>query len=55
MLRDSAEGFVREKGPVSHLRKLRDADDKTGFDPALWKEFAEMGFTSILMLSLIHI
>ena len=49
MLRDSAEGFVREKAPVTHLRKLRDADDRTGYDPALWKEFAEMGFTSILM------
>ncbi|EMD82754.1 acyl-CoA dehydrogenase family protein [Pacificimonas flava] len=49
MLRDSAEGFVREKAPVAHMRKLRDADDGTGYDPALWREFAEMGFTSILM------
>ncbi|MBZ6378207.1 acyl-CoA dehydrogenase [Pacificimonas flava] len=49
MLRDSAEGFVREKAPVAHMRKLRDGDDKTGYDPALWKDFAEMGFSSILM------
>ena len=49
MLRDSARGFVREKAPVQHLRKLRDTDDPTGYDPALWREFAEMGFTSILM------
>jgi alkylation response protein AidB-like acyl-CoA dehydrogenase len=49
MLRDSARGFVREKGSTAHLRKLRDANDETGFDPGLWKEFAEMGFSSILM------
>ena len=31
------------------MRALRDADDATGFDPALWKRFAEMGFTGILV------
>jgi|TARA_R100000501_G_scaffold1851_1_gene4896 alkylation response protein AidB-like acyl-CoA dehydrogenase len=49
MLRDSASGFMAEKAPVAHLRKLRDSDDSIGHDPALWKEFAEMGFTSILI------
>ncbi|MGB3722215.1 MAG: acyl-CoA dehydrogenase family protein [Pacificimonas sp.] len=49
MLRDSAKGFIAEKAPVTHLRKLRDSDDNAGFDPALWREFGEMGFTSILM------
>ncbi len=49
MLRDSARGFVAEKAPIAHLRKLRDSDDSRGFDPALWREFGEMGFTSILM------
>ncbi|WP_294195519.1 acyl-CoA dehydrogenase family protein [uncultured Sphingomonas sp.] len=49
MLRDTARDFVGEHAPVAHLRRLRDADDATGFDRALWKQFAEMGFTGILI------
>lgn len=49
MLRDTARDFVAEHAPVSHLRALRDADDPTGFSRDLWKQFAEMGFTGILI------
>ena len=49
MLRDTARAFVSEQMPVAHMRRLRDANDATGFDPALWKQFAEMGFTGILI------
>ena len=49
MLRDTARAFVSEQMPVAHMRRLRDTDDATGFDPALWKQFAEMGFTGILI------
>ncbi len=49
MLRDTARDFVGENAPVSHLRRLRDSDDATGFDRGLWKQFAEMGFTGILI------
>jgi alkylation response protein AidB-like acyl-CoA dehydrogenase len=49
MLRDSARQFVAETAPVSHMRALRDANDATGFARDLWKQFAEMGFTSILI------
>ena len=49
MLADTAKDFVAEHAPVSHLRKLRDDHDETGFSPALWKQFAEMGFTGILI------
>ena len=49
MLRDTAQQFVAETAPVSHMRALRDADDATGFSRDLWKQFAEMGFTSILI------
>lgn len=49
MLRDTAREFVAEHAPVSHLRSLRDADDPTGFSRDLWKQFAEMGFTGILV------
>jgi len=49
MLRDTARDFVAEHAPVSHLRALRDADDATGFSRDLWKQFAKMGFTGILI------
>jgi alkylation response protein AidB-like acyl-CoA dehydrogenase len=49
MLRDSARGLISDKAPVSHLRQLRDAKDATGFSRDLWKAFAEMGFTGLLV------
>jgi len=49
LLRDSARGFLAKNAPVSHLRKLRDQRDETGFSRALWKQFAEMGFAGILV------
>ena len=49
MLRDSARGLISDKAPVSHLRQLRDSKDATGFSRDLWKEFAEMGFSGLLV------
>ncbi|MBR1266798.1 acyl-CoA dehydrogenase family protein [Bradyrhizobium sp. AUGA SZCCT0222] len=49
MLRDSARGLISDKAPVSHLRALRDAKDATGFSRELWKAFAEMGFSGLLV------
>jgi alkylation response protein AidB-like acyl-CoA dehydrogenase len=49
MLKDSARPFLAEAAPVKHLRSLRDANDATGFSRDLWKQFAEMGFTGILV------
>lgn len=49
MLRGSALAFLRESSPISMLRQLRDTRDKTGFSPALWKEFAELGFAGVLI------
>src|SRR6266849_212376 len=49
MLRDSARGLISDKAPVSHLRQLRDARDATGFSRELWKAFAEMGFSGLLV------
>jgi alkylation response protein AidB-like acyl-CoA dehydrogenase len=49
MLRDSARGFVNEKAPIAHLRKMRDDRDATGFSRDLWKGFAEMGFAGLLV------
>src|SRR5260370_14787199 len=49
MLRDSARGLISDKAPVSHVRQLRDAKDATGFSRELWKMFAEMGFSGLLV------
>jgi alkylation response protein AidB-like acyl-CoA dehydrogenase len=49
MLRDSARSFMASEAPVAHLRKYRDMDCKDGFSHDLWKQFAEMGFTGILI------
>jgi alkylation response protein AidB-like acyl-CoA dehydrogenase len=49
MLRDSARGLISDKAPVSHLRQLRDAKDPDGFSRELWKTFAEMGFSGLLV------
>jgi alkylation response protein AidB-like acyl-CoA dehydrogenase len=49
MLRDSARGLISDKAPVAHLRALRDAKDATGFSRELWKAFAEMGFSGLLV------
>ncbi|MGZ8997911.1 MAG: acyl-CoA dehydrogenase family protein, partial [Allosphingosinicella sp.] len=50
MLRDTARGFIAEEGAIAkELRHWRDRDCKDGFGHALWKQFAEMGFTGILI------
>src|SRR5258708_7457891 len=49
LLRDSARSLITDKAPVSHFRALRDKQDKDGFSRDLWKTFAEMGFTGLLV------
>src|SRR5437764_4478168 len=49
MLRDSARGLIGDKAPVSHLRQLRDSKDATGFSRDLWRSFAEIGFSGLLV------
>ncbi|UFX45874.1 acyl-CoA dehydrogenase [Bradyrhizobium sp. 41S5] len=49
MLRDSARGLISDKAPVAHLRSLRDSKDSIGFSRELWKTFAEMGFSGLLV------
>lgn len=47
MLRDAARGFLADASPVSALRANRDAG--RSFDPALWAEMAQMGWTGVLV------
>src|ERR1035437_2800130 len=49
MLRDSAREFLADKSPVTQLRQLRDTRDASGFATALWSQFAEMGFSGVLV------
>ena len=49
MLRDSARSFMTDNAPVSQLRALRDARDALGYSPQIWAQFAEMGFTGVLV------
>jgi alkylation response protein AidB-like acyl-CoA dehydrogenase len=49
MLRDSARSFMASEAPTAHFRKFRDMECKDGFSHHLWKQFAEMGFTGILI------
>ena len=50
MLAETVTGFIADNGAIrGQLRSLRDAGDAAGYDPALWKQFAEMGLTGILV------
>jgi alkylation response protein AidB-like acyl-CoA dehydrogenase len=50
MLRDSARSFMAGEGAIAQqLRHWRDTGCTDGFGHALWKQFAEMGFTGILI------
>ncbi|WP_416832618.1 MAG: acyl-CoA dehydrogenase family protein [Erythrobacter sp.] len=50
MLADTAAGFMAEEGNISkQLRHWRDRNCKDGFGHGLWKQFAELGFTGMLL------
>ncbi|HEY0014450.1 MAG TPA: acyl-CoA dehydrogenase [Allosphingosinicella sp.] len=50
MLRDTARGFMAEEGAIpKQLRHWRDKGCPDGFGHGLWKQFAELGFTGILI------
>ncbi|MGY4472574.1 alkylation response protein AidB-like acyl-CoA dehydrogenase [Bradyrhizobium sp. LB9.1b] len=45
LLRESAERFVAESYDAGHRRKM--ANDPLGFSPAVWKQFAELGWLAL--------
>ena len=50
MLAETVEQFMAEQGGIQkQLRHWRDRNCKDGFGHELWKQFAEMGFTGILV------
>lgn len=49
MLKEAADGFLNEKAPIAHLRKLRDSRDADGVSRELWRAFGEMGFAGVII------
>ena len=49
MLKEAADGFLNEKAPIAHLRKLRDSRDPDGVSRELWRAFGEMGFAGVII------
>lgn len=49
MLREMASNWVADRTPVSSIRDLRANHVETGFDPAIYAEMAEMGWTAVLV------
>lgn len=46
LLSESAREFLAAAAPVGALRRLRDTRDPLGYDPGLWRQVAEMGWTA---------
>ncbi len=49
LLRDAARTWTQEKSPVSAFRKMRDAGQPLGFDPAAFAEMAQMGWAGVII------
>jgi alkylation response protein AidB-like acyl-CoA dehydrogenase len=49
MLRDAARDWASERSPVAVLRRVRDEALPLGYDPALWREMAEMGWAGVIV------
>ncbi|MFK7937614.1 MAG: acyl-CoA dehydrogenase family protein, partial [Saprospiraceae bacterium] len=47
MLKSSAKEYLKEKSPIAALRHLRDTKDEKGYDPAVWQQICEMGWTAL--------
>jgi alkylation response protein AidB-like acyl-CoA dehydrogenase len=46
MLVDTAASFAKKSSPVTRMRRLR--EDLLGFEPAVWKQMAELGWTGLI-------
>jgi alkylation response protein AidB-like acyl-CoA dehydrogenase len=48
LLRDSTREFLTREAPPEKSRRLMEHDSR-GFDPALWRAFAEMGYLGLIL------
>jgi alkylation response protein AidB-like acyl-CoA dehydrogenase len=49
MLRDAAQSWARERAPIARFREMRNSGGPLGYDPALFSEMAEMGWTGVVV------
>ena len=49
MLRDMAREWTSNESPVTAWRKVRDADDGTGYDATVYGEMAQMGWSGVII------
>jgi len=49
MLRDMAREWTSNESPVNAWRKVRDADDGTGYDASVYGEIAQMGWSGVII------
>lgn len=47
LLADSARDFLASRGPVGEQRRLRDQGSAAGFDPQLWQDAVNLGWSAI--------
>ena len=47
LLKEAASSFCRENAPLSNLRRLRDSQDPLGYDPDIWRQIIELGWTGM--------
>lgn len=48
MLAQTVKDFMKDNSPVTRMRKLRDDKDMLGYSKDIWKQMADLGWTSIL-------
>jgi alkylation response protein AidB-like acyl-CoA dehydrogenase len=46
LLREQAQGFLKENCPYSVVRNVLEGKTKAGYDEALWKKVADLGWTA---------
>tara|TARA_Y100000996_G_scaffold6211_1_gene5350 strand:+ start:9787 stop:10926 length:1140 start_codon:yes stop_codon:yes gene_type:complete len=48
-LKDIAKEFLQKNAPVTHFREIRDTESQLGYDPDLWKQMIDLGWSGILV------
>ena len=48
-LKDIAKEFLQKNAPVTHFREIRDTESELGYDPDLWKQMIDLGWSGILV------
>ena len=49
IIRDQAKSWVSEQAPVANFRRVRDQQMPLNFEPAIWQQMIDMGWTGIIV------